>query len=46
MDGTECLSVIIEVLDVYEDLNSGYHRELSAFEEMHQVRTKGATGSF
>ena len=41
MDSTECLSDYYrELLDVYEDLNSGYHRELAHFEEMHQMKQK------
>lgn len=41
MDSTECLSDYYrELSDVYEDLNSGYHRELAHFEEMHQMKQK------
>lgn len=41
MDSTECLSDYYrELLDVYEDLNSGYHRELAHFEEVRQLKQK------
>lgn len=41
MESTYSLSDYFQELsDVYEDLNSGYHRELAHFEEMHQMKQK------